>query len=136
LVKEFECEVCVYDDFASVLADGFFDDAVFVALGCEVADSEEVADSFESIDESSGRFGCRCVFCSVADGGADTFVKELDEFLYCQGIEGPVVKTSHCYLFLRKWWFQGRDDEHFRLHHELQFIGSVIPPIRGSVLRR
>lgn len=84
-----------------MLTDGFFDDAVFVALGCEVADSEEVADSFESIDESSGRFGCRCVFCSVADGGADTFVKELDEFLYCQGIEGPVVCTSH---FLCLFW--------------------------------
>ena len=82
LVKEFECEVCVYDDFASMLADGFFDDAVFVCLGGLVTYAKELFDATETVDVVARRLHCGCCYSLVHDGSLDSVIKELYKFLY------------------------------------------------------
>ena len=42
--------VYVNDDLAAVLGDCFFDDVVFVVLGCCVGAAEELFYAFDSID--------------------------------------------------------------------------------------
>lgn len=49
-VKQFHGVVYIDHNFSSVLHAGGCEEAILVALGGQVADAEEVLDSFESID--------------------------------------------------------------------------------------
>lgn len=90
LSEELEGKVTVDDDLTAVLADGGFQEAVFVALRRSVRDVEEPLDSTDAVDEvvvcglmpHAGIVSC----CFV-----DAFVQQFDELLYGEAVERPAI---------------------------------------------
>lgn len=97
MVEEFEGEVHVGDNLASVLTDCFLDDMILVVLGGLVGDMEEFLNVCKAIDQASGgliNLGCDVLF--AIGGFLYEVFHHLKEFPYRKGVEElGSIKTIH-----------------------------------------